>query len=185
MIAYISQDLNSLQRRQESLLGFICNPCSTEMKSSKIVKGKWITNYDLSRNNLTKEVYLPRGSLSHLSTAALNFEKRIYQSYGKIGCKDAAPFYLTPTFTYLVQKRKAFSTWKRDANEKNFHSKWRVHDYGPPKPLRTRLHYESIDLARNLCFDKTVYSIAYKVGKLSWGCYLTISLLQMVRQTYI
>lgn len=32
--------LNSLQRGQEPLLGCICNPCSTETKNSKIVKGK-------------------------------------------------------------------------------------------------------------------------------------------------
>lgn len=60
--------LNSLQRGQEPLLGCICNPCSTETKNSKIVNGKWISNYGLSRNNLVKEVHLLKRSLSPLST---------------------------------------------------------------------------------------------------------------------
>lgn len=125
-----------------TITGCICSPCSTKMKSSKIVKAKWITNYDLSRNNLVKDVYLLKRSLSHLSTGALNFQKRIYQSYGKMGCKDAAHFYLTPTFTYLVQKRRAFSAWKRDVNEENFHSKmkspwlWSAETVTHSAPLR-------------------------------------------------
>lgn len=69
-------------------------PVRNRDESSKTVKGKLITNYDLiskqSRNNIVKKVYLLKRSMNHLSIGALSFEKCIYQSYGKIGCKDSA-----------------------------------------------------------------------------------------------
>lgn len=99
------------------------NPCSTEMKSSKTVKGKWRTNYHPSRDNIVKGAYLLKRSPSHchLSIGALSFEKRIYQSYGMMECKDAAHF--QRPLSHILSKRQepkggCFSAWQRHADEK-------------------------------------------------------------------